>query len=245
MTFSRRSRRAENCRNGSTEERESVTMCLPGWPRSAAPLAAAARNSSGRPARSSGPSSANTNARSSASTFWPNCSAERREFLADLGEPLLPGRVERRARAHESEAIALGETARLGVQSACGGASVSLVDAGEQRFVEIDRAVFACKHGRDLALDRLEFVVGIGAREMEEHARDAIERGAGPLQRKDRVGEVGRPGIRLDRSDFLAPLPNRGFERRPEVLRAEGGEMRRAERAGPGSEQRIVGRAQA
>ena len=32
--FSRRSRRAENCRNGSTEERDSVKAYLPGWPRS-------------------------------------------------------------------------------------------------------------------------------------------------------------------------------------------------------------------
>src|SRR5262245_66168636 len=46
--FSRRSRRAENCRNGSTLERDVVTACLPASPRSSAAARAAARTKSGR-----------------------------------------------------------------------------------------------------------------------------------------------------------------------------------------------------
>ena len=68
--FSRRSRRAEYCRNGSIEERDSVMACLPGWPWSLAVCAAAARTASGRPARSDSLSSTITNACSSASRFW-------------------------------------------------------------------------------------------------------------------------------------------------------------------------------
>ena len=42
-TFSRRSRRAENCRNGSTLDRDSVITCLPACPRSSAAARAADR----------------------------------------------------------------------------------------------------------------------------------------------------------------------------------------------------------
>src|SRR6266540_21257 len=56
-TFSRRSRRAENCRKGSTLEREMVMTCLPASPRCSAAARAAAHTKSGSPARSSSPSS--------------------------------------------------------------------------------------------------------------------------------------------------------------------------------------------
>ena len=55
--FSRRSRRAENCRNGSTLERCKVMTCLPVMPRSSAAALAAARTKSGRPSRSASVSS--------------------------------------------------------------------------------------------------------------------------------------------------------------------------------------------
>ena len=58
-TFSRRSRRAELFRNGSTKERDSVMIALPGMPRSSAAALAAAMKLSGRPSRSVSPSSMN------------------------------------------------------------------------------------------------------------------------------------------------------------------------------------------
>ena len=70
-TFSRRSRREELFRNGSTEERDSVTIALPAMPRSSAAALAAATKASGRPARSSSPSSMNQSC-SSPSRWWLN-----------------------------------------------------------------------------------------------------------------------------------------------------------------------------
>ena len=70
-TFSRRSRRDELFRNGSTEERDSVTIALPSMPRSSAVALAAATKASGRPARSSSPSSMNQSC-SSPSRWWLN-----------------------------------------------------------------------------------------------------------------------------------------------------------------------------
>ena len=58
--FSRRSRRREDCRNGSTLERESVMACLPASPRAAASACAACLRNSGKPARSSSVSSSST-----------------------------------------------------------------------------------------------------------------------------------------------------------------------------------------
>ena len=67
--FSRKSRLAEYCRNGSTLERAKVMAYLPAWPWSLAVCAAASRTASGRPARSEA-SNTITNACSSASRFW-------------------------------------------------------------------------------------------------------------------------------------------------------------------------------
>ena len=58
-TFSRRSRRLELFRNGSTEDRDSVTIALPAMPRSSAAAFAAATKLSERPSRSASPSSMN------------------------------------------------------------------------------------------------------------------------------------------------------------------------------------------
>jgi hypothetical protein len=58
-TFSRRSRRLELLRNGSTKDRDSVMIALPAMPRSSAAARAAAMKVSGRPSRSASPSSMN------------------------------------------------------------------------------------------------------------------------------------------------------------------------------------------
>lgn len=58
-TFSRRSRRVELFRNGSTKDRDSVMIALPGMSRSLAAALAEATKLSGRPSRSASPSSMN------------------------------------------------------------------------------------------------------------------------------------------------------------------------------------------
>ena len=68
-TFSRRSRRVELFRNGSTKERDSVMTALPAMPRSSAAALAAATKLSDRPSRSASPSSMNQSC-SSPSRWW-------------------------------------------------------------------------------------------------------------------------------------------------------------------------------
>ncbi len=97
-------------------ERDSVMTCLPGWPRSSPARSAAARTKSGRPARSASPSRTSLQACSSASTFWPNVRAERREALVDLGDARLGVGVEAGAGAHEAGVVALEHAALLGIE---------------------------------------------------------------------------------------------------------------------------------
>jgi hypothetical protein len=71
---SRRSRRAENCRNGSIEERDRVMTNLPSRPWSAAARAAESRSASGNPSKSRSVSTRRQDC-SSFSTFCENCVA--------------------------------------------------------------------------------------------------------------------------------------------------------------------------
>ena len=50
----------------------------------------------------------------------------------------------------------------------------------------------AGESGRDLPLDRLKLVIGVGAREIEENRADPGQIAAAPLQRFDRIGEGRR-----------------------------------------------------
>ncbi len=213
--FSRRSRRAENCRNGSSEERESVTACLPGCPRSAAVRAAAARKLSGRPTRSSGAVENHREGFFVGEHVLPELGAQRRQPFADRGEPrLLVGR-EPGAGAHESRAIAIERARGFRVERQRRLRPVQRFDALEQRVVEKDRAALARQDRRDLALDLLQRVVAVGAGEIEEHRGDAIERLAAALQRADRIVErrrsrIGGDGDRSRRAFAPAPRRTRG-----------------------------------
>jgi len=70
----------------------------------------------------------------------------------------------------------------------------------------------AGEQGRDVALDRLEGVAGVGAREHEEHIRDMIKRAAAPLQRLDGVGEARLGRARGDGVDLGAVAAQRLVE---------------------------------
>jgi len=89
------------------------------------------------------------------------------------------------------------------------------------------------------ALDRLQFVVGVSAREIEEDTRHFVEAAPAALQRLDRVGEGRRRRVRGDRVDLRARLSERGVEGRGEMARLDKGERRRLERPGPGLEKRV------
>ena len=98
----------------------------------------------------------------------------------------------------------------------------------------------AREHGRDLALDRLQFVIGRGAREIEEDARHAIEAAPAALQRVDRIGESRRRRVGGDGVDLGAMVFQRGVEGGPKMRRLDAIERRRLERPGPGLEERVL-----
>src|SRR5271157_4676581 len=113
------------------------------------------------------------------------------------------------------------------------------VDALEQRLVQIGSVAMAGESRRDLALDRLQFVVGRGAGEIEENAGDPVEAAAGALERLDRVGEGGRRRVNGDGVDLAPRVLQGGVEGWPEMAGLDAVERRRLERPGPGFEKRV------
>ena len=93
---SRRSRRLENCRNGSIEERESVITRLPSMPRSEAAFAAASTLRLGKAGEIRVAFEHQRVGALVGEHVLPELRAEHREPLGDLREPLLLLRVERR-----------------------------------------------------------------------------------------------------------------------------------------------------
>ena len=100
----------------------------------------------------------------------------------------------------------------------------------------------AASLGDDIALDRLDGVVGMRAREREKHVRHAAERAAGALQRLDGVGEIGLRLIAGDGRDLGLMRGQRRLEGRQEMPGLDPLERRRRERARrPVLQQRIGG----
>ncbi len=95
---------------------------------------------------------------------------------------------------------------------------------------------------RDLTLNGLQRIVGMGAREVPENGRDAVQRPAGILQSGDGVLESWCRGVACDAVDLSAMFGEGLLEGRLEVLRLDFGKGRHAEGRGPGGEQRICGR---
>ena len=89
------------------------------------------------------------------------------------------------------------------------------IDPREQRIVEMNFGLMRGKERRDIAFNRLDVFVRIGAGEIEKDARDAAEKLPGALQRDDRILERRRRRIIRDGGDL-------GFMRR-ERLREGGG----------------------
>ena len=85
-------------------------------------------------------------------------------------------------------------------------AGLERVDAPEQGVVQIGVAAVARENRRDVALDRLQFVICVGAGEIEKDARHFVEAAPAALERLDRIGEGRRLGIGGDRVDFRARL---------------------------------------
>ena len=166
-------------------------------------------------------------------------SGERRQPLGDRGQPRLGFGRGGRAGAGEIEMIALEHARLLGREPELRLLRLKRVDAREQSLVQIGVAAMARENRRDFALDRLQFVIGVGAGEIEKDARHFVEPAPAALERLDRIGEARRRRIGGDRVDLRARLAERGLEGRPEMARLEAVERRRLERPGPGFEQRV------
>ena len=148
------------------------------------------------------------------STFWRKAGAERGEPLGDLRETRFGGGIKARAGAAESRVIALEHARLLGAELELVTLAPECVDAREQRVVEADLVPVRGELGRDLALDREQGVVAVRARERVKQRRDAGERPAAALQRRDRVVEARRLRIGRDGLD-LGPDARRTPARTP------------------------------
>ena len=154
--------------------------------------------------------------------------AEGRQPLVDRGQTTFGVGLQPSARADEIEMIA-GEHARLfGRKPEFVLFGLQRVDAFEQRVVQIGLAAMMRQDRRDVALDRLQLVIGRSAREIEKDVSHAIEAAPAALQRLDRVGEGRRRRICGDGVDFVP----RVFERRRR-RRAGNGRAGSARKAAP------------
>ena len=93
--------------------------------------------------------------------------------------------------------------------------------------------------GRHLALDLLQRLGGVGGRQIEEYAADAVELLTGALERLDRIGKGRFVGVSANGGDLDDVVGQRLVEGWAEMLGLDRLERRRAERAGPGGEKRV------
>ena len=141
-----------------------MMTCLPSIPRSAAASAAASRSDVGRPGEIRLALQHQRIGALVGKHVLAELRAEHREPLGDLGKPLLLLRRQRRALAHEGEVQPL-EHARLLLASGRAPPRLRLqrLDAAEERLVQEDRRAVLGEDRRDVALDLLQRLVGVGA----------------------------------------------------------------------------------
>jgi hypothetical protein len=138
------------------------------------------------------------------------------------------------------DVVALQHPRLLRRQAELGAAREQRLDPPEQRRVHADLVAVPGQDRREIALQRLQRIVGMGAGQGAEHVPDAVERAAAALQRADRVVEAGLRRLGGDRLDLRGVLGQRPVERRPEVLGPDPRERRHVERLVPGREERVV-----
>jgi hypothetical protein len=231
--FSRRSRRAENCRNGSMLEREVV------GPESRAPRPShappPARNREGQqgPPHRRGPAC-------SSARPPTHAGAERGETRVDVDKPRLGGGVQRRARTQEFQIIALENAPLFRGQRELIACAIQTLDTAEQGRVHVDTVPVPGLDGRNLALDREDFVVVVGAGQEVEDVDRPCKRLATSFERGDGVGESRRRRIACDRGNLSGMRSKCASKGHPEMIRLDAAEIGHTERAAPFLEQRIV-----
>ena len=192
QTISRRSRRGEDVRNGSTLER--VLMI------------ASCRHST------------SVEVFSSARTFARNSANRARQLLVDFGQPLLLRRVQLRAAAHEVLVHARDETHLIGLELRSRQRVVHGFDPLEESLIEHDGVSRRRQLRLPLALERLirGLVTLSRATPNMRSTRSSVQPGA--LHGGDRVVERRRLAVRHDGVDLAALFRDRRFEGAGEML---------------------------
>ena len=237
-TFSRRSRRVELFRNGSTKERDSVMTALPGMPRSSA-AAFARRDETVRQAGAIVLAEFHEPVLLVAEQMVAEGGAEMGQPLVDLGHPRLGSLVEPGAGAVEAGIGALQQPQLLACQPEAVAVVVQQRDAAEQHRVHHDRIPVPRHPQRHFLVDLQQLRIGVRRDQVVEHRRHPGEQLAGALQRRDGVGEIRHRRIVLDRGDLGGVIGESLLEGRQEVLRRDLGERRGLERCLPGLQQRV------
>ena len=125
----------------------------------------------------------------------PELSPQRRQALVDRGEPRLDVVGEAGAGAREGDMIALEHPGLLGVEAERVALRLQGVDPVIKRPVEKDVVAMPGEPRRDLALDRLDFVVAVGRGEIEEDGRHSVERAAARSRASMVFSKVGASGF--------------------------------------------------
>ena len=172
-------------------ERESVTTCLPGKPRSSAADAMASRTKSGSPASSLSSDSNIDQLFSSLSTFWPKQGAEACEPFVDVRQAGLAIRRELRPGPDEALPVPLEHPQGLRVEAKQVASPIEGVDAGKQRGVHRDPRGVPRQPAGNLGLERLDDIVGVRPGAVPEERGDAGQRLAGLLEGDDGIVEAG------------------------------------------------------
>ena len=237
-TFSRSSRRLELFRNGSTEERDSVTIALPAMPRSLAG-GPGGGDKAVRKAVAIGLAEFHEPVLLVAEQMMAERGAEMGQPLVDLGHPLLGRLVEAGAGAVEAGIGALQQPHLLAGQAEAGAVVVQQRDPAEQHRVHHDRVPVPRHPQRHLLVDLEQRRIGVRRHQVVEHRRHPGEQLARALQRGDGVGEVRRRRVVLDRGDLGRVIGEGLLEGGEEMLRRDLREWRRLERRLPRLQQRV------
>ena len=170
------------------------------------------------------------------------------ELGAEAGHPLVDGRqavlrrlVERAASPHESSVIAVEHARLLGVKAEAVAPGIQVGDAGVERAVEIECVAVTCQERRDVALDRLDGIAGVGAGQHKKDVGDVLEIAPAHLQRHDGVVEARRLRIGGDSVELGAVGSQSAVEGGTEMVRLDRRQRRQAEGAGPVGQQRVIG----
>jgi hypothetical protein len=165
--------------------------------------------------------------------------AQAGQPLIDRRQPVLACLIERGAGPHESGVIAIKYPDLLRRQAKRIAPGMEAADAGIERPVKVKHVAVAGEQRRDVPLDGLQGIGGVGPGQDVEHICDTIEVTSALLQGLDGVGEGRGRRVGGDGVDLGTVAHERLVESGTEMLRLYTSERRQIEWAGPAGEQGI------